>query len=124
MPEETKEAPKAPSVSENKVLAALGYFPLAVLIPLFVIFTDKKKDKFLAFHAWQSLILAVAAFVVLVGASILTVVPIIGAIIALCGVPILLLAIAVIFLFLAYKAYKGEKYMLPTVGEFAQKQVK
>jgi uncharacterized membrane protein len=124
MPEETKEAPKAPSVSENKILAALGYFPLAVLIPLFVILTDKKKDKFLAFHAWQSLILTVLVFVVFVGLGLLSFIPFVGAILAVCGLPVLSLVVAVIYLFLAYKAYLGEKYMIPTLGEYAQKQVK
>jgi len=29
----------------------------------------------------------------------------------------------ILWLFLIMKAYKGEKYMLPVVGEFAEKQL-
>lgn len=124
MPE---EMPKAAGTSENKLLAALCYI-IAVLVPLFVIFTEKKNDKFLAFHAWQSLLYSIAWIVVFFLLSILIgVVSVatagIGTLLGCLYIPVS--AVAFLYgLFLAYKAYQGEKIMAPVIGEYAQKQVK
>jgi len=99
---------------DAKLWSALNYvFPILMLIVVYLV-EDKKKDKFILFHAWQSTLLAIAAWVV---AMIITVVTLgFG---GLCT-PLLIL----VFLYFAYRAYKGEKFMLPVVGEMAQKQVK
>jgi len=131
MPEEMKKEPAKPAGgSENNLLAAIGYI-IAVLVPLFVIFTEKKNDKFLAFHAWQSLLFSVAVFVVFVVLGIITTVlgfipgvNVVAGLLAACGIPILMLVMVLFALFLAYKAYQGEKYKIPMIGDFAEKQVK
>lgn len=122
MPEEKpKAAPASSGGSEDRLLAALCYI-ITILVPLFVIFTDKKSNKFLAFHAWQSLLLTVVMFVVFAGLSmvvmVLTMVTGFGGI---CLMPVYFVPL-VVFLFIAWKAYQGEKYMLPTLGEYAEKQ--
>jgi uncharacterized membrane protein len=128
MPEEKVIKPS--NGGDNKLLAALGYI-ITVLIPLFVIFTEKKNDKFLAFHAWQSLILTIAwiiiyaiFFGITTAATVLTAV--VGGIGGLIGCLFFPLALVTLISFLlpAWKAYNGEKYLLPVVGEFSQKQVK
>ncbi len=112
---------------ESKLFAALGYI-ITVLVPLFVLFTEKKNDRFLAFHAWQSLILTVVWFAVFIGAFVIIMVLTIvsgglGAILNCLMLPIMLVALATL-LIAAYKAYMGEKYKLPVVGDLAEKQVK
>ena len=99
---------------DAKLWSALNYvFPILMLIVVYLM-EDKKKDKFILFHAWQAALLSIAAWVV---AMVVTVVTFgIG---GLC-MPLLIL----VFLYFAYRAYKGEKFMLPVVGEIAQKQVK
>lgn len=122
--EKPVEAPKPPSSgSEDNLFAALCYI-ITVWVPLFVLFTEKKSNKFLAFHAWQSLILSVACIVVFVGAGVvITIVSFVtyglGSCLFLPLGGVALLA----HLFLAYKAYQGESYKLPMIGEFAEKQV-
>ena len=99
---------------EAKLWSALNYvFPILMLIVVFLM-EDKKKDKFILFHAWQSTLLAVAAWVVSLVVTVVTL-----GIGGLC-MPLVLL----VFLYFAYKAYQGEKFVLPVVGEFAEKQVK
>lgn len=125
MPEE--KPAKASNGSENKLLAALGYI-IGILIPLFVIFTEKKNDKFLAFHAWQSLILSIVWIVIFVGLTGLTIVAGaltagIGSLVGCLSLPAMLVWFLMIIIG-AWKAYQGEKYMFPVIGEFAQKQVK
>jgi uncharacterized membrane protein len=116
-------APKASG--DDNLFGALCYI-IGVLVPLFVLFTDKKSNKFLAFHAWQSLILSVVVFVVFFGVGIVVgVLSVISGGLGLvlsCVYPIMWLAVLCAMLFSAYKAYLGEKYKLPILGDFAEKQ--
>ncbi len=99
---------------ESKLWAALCYVVPVLMFLIVYITEDKKKDKFIYFHAWQSLLLALGTWVV---AMVVTVVTFgIG---GLCF-PLLLL----VYLYFAYKAYQGERFVLPVVGEYAEKQMK
>lgn len=76
----------------------------------------EKDNKFVRFHALQSL----ATFLVLfVGATILSLIPILGILINLVLWPFGL----VLWIILMIKAYKGEKFKLPIVGDFAEEQL-
>jgi uncharacterized membrane protein len=122
MAEEKKEA-KAPAVAstavsglsnDSKVWAALCYvFPVLMFILVYVM-EDKKKDKFVFFHAWQSMLLGLVTWVITMVVAVVT-----FGIGGLCF-PLLIL----VFLYFAYKAYQGEKFLLPVVGEYAEKQMK
>ncbi len=130
---EKMEAPgPAPGVSdESKLFGALCYI-IGIIVPLFVLFTEKKKDKFLAFHAWQSLIFAVALMVIFFGLAIILgilgfipgvnviVIPLAG--LLSCLTFPLMIVVAIYVLFMAYKAYMGEKYKIPTIGDMAEKR--
>jgi uncharacterized membrane protein len=123
MAEEKSKA--AAGNSDSKLFAALGYI-ITVLVPLFVLFTEKKNDKLMAFHAWQSLILSVVCFVIFAGATVvilvLTVVSGgIGGILNCLLFPLMLVFLAA-DLYAAYKAYQGEMYKLPVIGDFSMKQ--
>ena len=89
--------------------AALSYV-LGWLTGLVMLLLEK--DEFVRFHAMQSIIV----FGVL---TIATFVPVIGWILS----PLIMIAGFVLWLVLIFKAYQGEKYMLPYVGEFAEKQL-
>jgi len=129
-----KETPAAPAAGsgtdDSKLFGALCYI-IGVLVPLFVLFTEKKNDKFLVFHAWQSLLLTVVwvvAWIVLAGisfaAAILTsFIGGVGGVVSCLFFPLFLVGVCAI-LFAAYKAYLGERYKLPLLGDFAEKQVK
>lgn len=93
------------------VAAALSY-PLGFISGLFFFMTSK--DKFVRFHALQSTITCVGFIVLnlalnMVGLYFLT--------------GILNLAIFLLFVFLVVKAYQGEEYKLPVVGDIALKNV-
>ncbi|MDD5340765.1 MAG: DUF4870 domain-containing protein [Candidatus ainarchaeum sp.] len=122
---EEKSKAAASSNSDSKLFAALGYI-ITVLVPLFVLFTEKKNDKLMAFHAWQSLILSVVCFVVFMAATVvILVLTIVSG--GLAGIlNCLLLPLMLVFLaadlYAAYKAYQGEMYKLPVIGDFSMKQ--
>src|SRR5258708_34066406 len=89
--------------------AALSY----VLGPITgVVFLVLEKDKFVRFHAMQSIVFGVVAFVLnmILGFTI---------ILALV-LPILWILEFVLWLVLIYKAWQGEEWELPVIGKFAR----
>lgn len=89
--------------------AALSY----VLGPITgVIFLVLEKDKFVRFHAMQSIVFGVVAFVLNM---------ILGFTIVLALVlPILWIVEFILWLVLIYKAWQGEEWELPVLGKFAR----
>jgi uncharacterized membrane protein len=77
----------------------------------------EKENRFVRYHAFQSIFFSVALFVV---SMIVNVIPFIG---WLLGLAINLLAL-LLWLFLMYKAYTGEKFKLPWLGDLAERQVR
>lgn len=76
-----------------------------------IVFLLVEKDSFVRFHAMQSII----TFGLL---TVMTMVPVIGWLLS----PLLMIGGFVLWLVLIYKAYQGEEFVLPVVGEFAKKQ--
>jgi len=123
MPEE--KSATAGGSSDRNLFGALCYI-IGILVPLFILFTEKKKDRFLAFHAWQSLLITVIAMIVWFGLGAVTLVLSVvtmgfGGIVACLFLPLALVLLVVVLL-LAYKAYQGQTYKLPVIGDFAEKQ--
>ncbi len=134
MPEEKKVEKKAAAAepapshsSDSNLFAALCYL-ISFLVPLFVLFTEKKNDKYVAFHAYQDLLLTAVMIVyfiaVVILSAILTAVTfMVGGIGGFCILPLMLLPLVVV-VFMAWKAYEGERYKLPVIGDMAEKYVK
>lgn len=76
----------------------------------------EKENKFVRFHAMQSLVTFLGLFVI---AVVIGWVPFIGWIISILIAPLGL----ILWLLLMYKAFKGERFKLPVVGDFAEKQI-
>ena len=76
----------------------------------------EKENKFVRFHAMQSLATFLVLFIILV---IIRMIPFIGWVISI----LISIFMLILWLFLMYKAFKGELYKLPIVGEFAEKQI-
>jgi len=77
-----------------------------------IIFLLIEKDPFVRFHAMQSII----TFGIL---TLLSFVPIIGWILS----PLVMIVGFILWLVLIFKAYQGEEFKLPVIGEFAKKQL-
>jgi uncharacterized membrane protein len=75
----------------------------------------EKESKFVRFHAIQSISIYVVLFVVYL---IFMFIPVIGWIIDI----LLGIGMFVLWIVLMYKAYQGEKFKLPIIGDFAEKQ--
>ncbi|OGC58148.1 hypothetical protein A2976_04770 [candidate division WWE3 bacterium RIFCSPLOWO2_01_FULL_41_9] len=101
---------------EPNIEAALSYF----LTPFsgIAVFILEKENKFVRFHAFQSILFGVVAFGAWSIASALTAV-----LIGLILIPIVQIATLILWFFLMYKAYKNEEYHLPLLGDIAKQQV-
>ena len=111
--------------NENaNLMAAVSYF-LGIITGL-IVYLMEKNDKYVRFHAMQSILLTVALFIVSIVLGILSMVfaiATLGVGIFLLGIIYLLfwLACFLLWLFLMWKAYSGEKYKLPVIGDMAEK---
>ena len=101
--------PQEISDLDENVRGALCYV-LGFVSGIFFMLTEKK-NKFVRFHAMQSI-------VVFLGLTLLMMIPFLGWILSVFIAPLSLL----LWLFLMYKAYQGEKFKLPVVGDLAEKQ--
>lgn len=108
---ESKPAEAGSGDKDFKLWAALCYI-IPILVPIIVMLTDKKSDKKLMFHAWHGLVLAVVLYAISFVLSFV--------VIGIVCFP----ASWLLLLFIGYKAYTGEDFVVPTLTEFARKQVK
>ncbi len=111
---EEKRTTTALGIDEN-VEGLLCYVLGFITGILFLIL--EKENKFVRFHAMQS----TATFIILLVVSVVFgIIPFIGWVLSsLIGLIALIL-----WLLLMFEAFKGEKYKLPVVGDFAENQVK
>lgn len=75
-----------------------------------------KDNKFVKFHAMQSIVTFLVLFVISLTAGFI---PFIGWFISAFIAPITL----ILWILLMYKAYQGEKFKLPVIGDFVEKEL-
>ena len=104
--------------TNEKLMGALAYL-LGPITGIFLLVTEKK-NSYVRYHAMQSTIVfgAMILFNIALG-----IVPILGWLVALILSPIIMIGSFVLWLFLIWKAYSGEKYKLPYFGNLAEKQL-
>jgi uncharacterized membrane protein len=102
------------------VAASLSYIPILIPAILFLVWAPYSRDKAVRFHAWQSLFLQIAWIVA--GILLSIVIPMISWRLWITFGQVLNLAVVLLAIFLMWKSYKGEKVVLPVIGEMAQKQ--
>lgn len=86
----------------------------------------ERENKDVQFHAWQATTLGVGYFVVSIGLNIFSI--IVGKIVGFLGmviqwlVPLVGLVAFILWLVCLVKAYQGERWKIPYIGEFAEKK--
>jgi uncharacterized membrane protein len=100
---------------DANLAAALTYLVGFVTGVIFLLV--EKENRYVRFHAMQSTLLFLGIVILDI---LLQIVPILGALVVfLLVIP----ASAILWLFLMYKAYQGEEYKLPFVGQIAADKV-
>ena len=77
-----------------------------------IVFLLIEKDSFVRFHAMQSVITFGAL-------TVIAIIPVIGWVLS----PLVMILGFVLWLVLIFKAYQGEEFKLPVIGDFAKKQL-
>jgi len=111
----------------SNVAGLLAYILGFISGIIFLVIEPYKNDKFVRFHAFQSIFFNVALIVFWIAysivASILGIVSL-GFLAVVMGLVGLLISLAVLayWIFLMYKAYDHELYKIPFIGDLAAKQ--
>ncbi len=100
-----------PQEDNDKIMAALSYV-LIVIMSVVILATDMKNKPFLKYHAYQSLTLGIALFVLYVILSI--------TVVGLCVAPLLFL----VQLWYGYQAYTKGVFTIPVVTDLTGKLFK
>ena len=108
----TASAPAAGGLQDN-VAGMLAYFTIIPAI-VFLLIEPYNRNKFIRFHSFQCLFFAGAyiALQIVFGA-----IPLLWMLL-----PVLYLGALVVWILLVVKAYQGQKFKLPVIGDLAEKQ--
>lgn len=107
---------------DGNITALIGY-PIGI-VALILVFIEKD-NKFVRFHAFQSLLFWAAVFVIYIVLGIFT--GILFAVSTTMGglftmvFGLIALVVFVAMIFLALKAYQGQMFKLPVIGDMAEK---
>lgn len=118
--------PAAAGMAPN-VAAVLTYVLGFITGIIFLVLEPYKNDRFVRFHAFQSIGFNVAVIVFWIVWGVVSGILAFGplgfmwTILSLLWM-IIWLGMILYWLFLMYKAYNNERYMIPVIGEFAAKQ--
>ena len=119
----TKQGGKGSGMAPN-IASLLSYICAPITSIIFLIIEKEKAD--VRFHAWQATAFSVGYFVLIIALQILA--AIMGAIASVLGIivgffiPILGLVAFIVWIICMIKAYQGERWRIPIVGDFAAKK--
>lgn len=110
----TAPAATAPAAGlQDNVAGLLCYFLIPAII--FLVMEPYNRNKFIRFHAFQSIIYEIAWFVV---AAVVGILPVIN----LLLLPLASLAFFIGWIICLIKAFQGQMFKLPVIGAIAEKQ--
>jgi uncharacterized membrane protein len=115
-PEKMPPTPRKTSSGLEENVAGLLTYVLGFVTGIIFLLIEKD-NKFVRFHAMQSIVVFGAFFVI---SLVLNVVPVIGTIVSVLILPPLSL---IVWIVLMVKAYQGNRYKLPIAGDFSEKQL-
>lgn len=112
-------APSAGGLTDN-VAGLLAYITIIPSI-IFLVMEPYNRNRFVRFHAFQNIFFFVACIALGVVLSILGAVPFVNLLMLFVG-PLLGLGLLVVWVILLLKAYQGQMFKLPIIGDLAEKQ--
>ena len=111
---------------EENVGSALCYLAGWLTGVIFLVLEPYNKNKTIRFHAFQSIFFSIAIIpvyiVIMILSFVLGFIPVIGALVIILIYVVMGFGMFGLWLFLMYKAYNKEKFLLPIVGPLAEKQ--
>jgi len=100
-----------------------GLLAYVTIIPsiIFLVIEPYNKNRFIRFHSFQNIFFWIAWIILSIALGIIGQIPVLGWM-SLFLWPIIGLAGFIVWLVLMLKAYQGQMYKLPVVGDMAEKQ--
>jgi len=112
-------------VLNDKLVGVIAYFTFIPPVVLLLI-EPFKNNRFIRFHAFQSIFLTIAALALWLALRLAFVVfaliPVIGHLLTLLFAMIFTLGLFVLWILLLVKVLQGEKFKLPLIGDLAERQ--
>jgi uncharacterized membrane protein len=118
-PDVSTVATTAPGLADN-VAGALAYLTIIPAI-VFLVIEPFNKKRFVRFHAFQSIFFFAAWIAIDISLAIIGHIPFLGWAVLFLW-PLVSLVLFVILLILALKAYQGQMFKLPVIGDIAEQQ--
>jgi uncharacterized membrane protein len=112
-------APSTGGLTDN-VAGMLAYFTFIPAI-VFLVIEPYNKNRFIRFHAFQCLFLTGALIALSIALAIVSLIPVIGFLMIPVHFIVWLGSLA-LWIVLLLKAYQGQKFKLPVIGDMAEKQ--
>lgn len=109
-----------PGLSDN----AAGGLAYITIIPaiIFLVAEPYNRSSYVRFHSWQCIFMAIAWIVIDVAIGILGHVMSFMGLIAFGLYPLVALAMLILWIMVLIKAFNGERFKLPIIGDLAAKQ--
>jgi len=124
MPTEARAQGRVGALPEN-IAGVLAYFTFVPAI-VFLILDPYNKNRFVRFHSLQCLLLWAAsglfAIALKLASVVLFIIPVLGPLLVYLVSTVVVLAAVVIWVVLVVKAFQGEMFKLPLLGDFAAQQ--
>jgi uncharacterized membrane protein len=107
-------------LSEN----AAGGLAYVTIIPaiIFLLVEPYNKSSYIRFHSWQCIFMAIAWIVVDVAIGIFARLMSFMGLLAFGLYPLVALAMLILWIMVLIKAFNGERFKLPIIGDLADKQ--
>jgi uncharacterized membrane protein len=107
-------------LSEN----AAGGLAYITIIPaiIFLVTAPYNKNSYIRFHSWQCLFMALAWFVIDVAVMIFGSFLSFFRLLTFGLYPLISLAMLILWIMVLIKAFNGERFKLPIIGDLAEKQ--
>lgn len=125
-PQYAPVVPVANTGMGDNMAAALCYILGLITGVLFLVLAPYNQSKTIRFHAFQSIFFHVGSIVVWIALIILSIIlraiPYLGFVLRMLLFTGLGFGLFLCWLFLMYKAYNGEQFKLPIIGDLAEKQ--
>ena len=113
-------APAGASGLTDNVAGALAYVTIIPAI-IFLVMEPYNRNRFIRFHSFQCILASVAWMALWIALSIVVHIPFFGWLTFLIW-PLISLAGFVVWLIVMLKAYQGQMFKLPVIGDIAEKQ--
>ena len=104
----------------DNVAGMLSYLLIPAIV--FLVLEPYNKRRFIRFHAFQCIFLAIAMTVLQIALGILWQIPFLGWAVFFLLWPLVSLAELIVLIILLLKAYQGQMFKLPVIGDMAEKQ--